>query len=138
MITTKVLIERHWSSVRMKFYKNNWDNEEVPLYFQKSLNLEDHLSRGDYIRIINNLESTFPANQILISFYENLFQESSIRSICSFLDIEYLEAKMNNSIGETKVKLDLPDELRKSSRVVFEPIYDFCKKKFSDCPWTEK
>ncbi len=68
--------------------------------------------RTEYDKTIENLESVFCNDEILISFYENLFHESEIRRIMEFLDLNYRKPDFGHVINASPEESQISDATR--------------------------
>lgn len=85
-------VERAWSAILMHLLsaqKKRFDDLKEPDYMNL-LNNSDILSKGEYQTILTNWRSVFSAEQLHISFYDNLQAnpELFLKDIFKFLNIE--------------------------------------------------
>lgn len=98
------------------------------------------IERSDYERTITELDSAIPKHRIRYLFYEHLFQQDTMMSLCGFLGIRPLPIlpQQRRNAGKTAC---LPDDLRAAFRSALDPQYRFIGKRFGkDVPaaWGRK
>lgn len=89
-------------------------------------------SRGRYDRTIKNLETVFSPDEILYVFYEELFNDSSMRRITEFLDIEYVEPDFRKMVNVARTDNPIHDELRRRVYDHYRDVYDFVAERFGE------
>jgi len=87
-------------------------------------------ARTRYDLTIRNLEQAFQLDQILYLFFEDLFHEDTMSTLASWLDISPIEGDFENVVKPATFRVDLPAELVEQIRRHYNPVYDFCQKKF--------
>lgn len=87
-------------------------------------------ARADYAGTVSGLDATFPADDLLFLFYENLFAEESLRRLCGFAKIGYRPGKIAEVRNGARLKMDLPDDARNTFLRCLAPQYDFCRDRF--------
>ena len=133
-------VERLWSQIRMAVSTRN----KAGAAFQQACEARGQLlldsrripkiERANYKRTITELEAAIPPNRIKYLFYENLFQQSTMMSLCSFLGISPLPTlpKQRSNVGQIA---HLPDDLRAAFRIALDPQYKFIRERFgADMP----
>lgn len=65
--------------------------------------------RGDYATAIQNLESVF-GEDVYFAFYEELFTDESIRSLCEFLNIPFVPGNYTIETNHNKFKKSYSEE----------------------------
>ena len=123
-------VDRIWSQLRhMKQtsadtdYVANWANAfESPAL----------CARADYRGTVTDLDDTFPAEDILYLFYEDLFSETSLSRLCTHANVSYGPADTGTVQNETQVKADMPDDARAAAQRLLAPQYAFCRDRFGD------
>lgn len=82
--------------------------------------------RGNYPKIIDNWQSVFPKEQIMIAFYEDIASDSAyfIAQLSAFLGINIDVGKLqNNKVHQAQVSLDNEDVIRHSLQCDFSLVY---------------
>lgn len=123
-------VDRLWSHLRYRD-QNTPDLNVLDAWPQM---VEDPEIAGlaDYRCTVDALDRVFPAENILFLFYEDLFCEATLRQLCTFAGAAYQPASTNESVNETTLKLDLPDQVRDALLDLLAPQYAFCRQRFSE------
>jgi hypothetical protein len=120
-------VNRFWSQLKYKSMREKFNHLEK---------FEDYLSdpiftlRTDYRRTITELLSVVDKNNVHFIFYENLFSDQAITSLCAFLDIDYMQADFSNRVNPTFAdEIDASRRQRAFSKFhfVYEYINDYFK-----------
>ncbi len=129
-------IERLHSAARMNVRDRGHDGEsDVPpdvAVFEKLLSDDTQMGRSNYEMTITNLEAVFPVEDIHYAFYEDLFNETSIKKVTDFLGITYEKPDFDARLNTTEKTSDLPIELLETARRELAPVYDFVQARFPD------
>lgn len=128
-------IERLWSAIRMRA------KQQTELSFDDSCDLivnellsnpaHPMLTRSDYIRTLDNLESVVPHDKFLCVFYEEMFSKKVCKKISNFLDVSYIEPNLLSAVNQGE-SLDLDDRTYNSLYSMLECQYVYLKKKFGE------
>ena len=128
--------DRLWSHIR--------HNAHV---FQE--NIEDHCAhitepayylRSDYQRTIQELYKSTGKHNILLMFYEELFCDESIKTICQFCGIDFIPADYTNFSNKGKISKTLSPGLRYNFIQHLHHVYKYVNELFAgDIPnsWKE-
>lgn len=131
-------VERAWSQFRMLERDRNIPAEQSVQRFPQALRNETIYLRSNYVRTLHQLLQAVPRSQVFLGFYENLFQEKSIRSLCDFLLIEERPADFDEKVNAGD-EIELPSQLREAARRYFQPVYqavgDFFGRLGVAVPW---
>lgn len=87
-------------------------------------------ARTRYDKTIQNLESVFSPSDTHYVFFEELFTTETMNGIEKWLNISPIPADFDERIGPGTHKVSIPQELRKDIRNHYQPVYEFCEKKF--------
>lgn len=79
--------------------------------------------RTRYDLTIANLEAVFRPEQIFYGFYEELFDQASVRALCRFLGLPYLEPDLAKRVNESRTDHVLPDALRAEVAQAYAMVY---------------
>lgn len=90
------------------------------------------LARSDYAGTIADLDMTFPPEDVLYLFYEDLFAEPALQRLCRFADVPYQPGDTDQRQNRTKVEAPLPDDARAAFLDVLSAQYAFCRDRFGD------
>ncbi len=141
-------VDRLQSLVRMNFiiegvYQPSYQAEVGAML--EHCNSITNLYTGDYSTIVPKLDRVFKSN-VHYEFYENLFQDKSIKNICTFIDVSFHQPNYNfnphQHISFNPHPNKTPNVLTESDRLHFEnlyqPIYDYTAKRFPEVKklWT--
>ncbi|MFN3208111.1 MAG: sulfotransferase [Roseovarius sp.] len=92
-------------------------------------------ARADYAGILDALDATFPADDLLYLFYETLFAAPALRRLCAFAGLAYAGTGDPAPRNETSVDTPLPDAARAALRDQLAPQYAYCRTRFgTDIP----
>lgn len=120
-------VDRLWSHLR---FLQQLDRKFDPQRdWEKRLNDPATLARCDYKRTIEALERTFPEQDILLLFYETLF-EHGFSDLCSWLDLSPPVIDSGRRENETKLKMNLSEEAASAFRLLLKSQYAFCHRRF--------
>lgn len=86
--------------------------------------------RTRYDLTLSSLDSAFDPDQLLLLFYEELFQDSSIASICRFLDIDVRPADFSARVNAAPDAGEIDPDFRKAARERLNVVYEFCASRF--------
>ncbi len=89
-------------------------------------------ARANYRETVSLLDASYPPDDILYLFYENLFTEPALSRLCRFADADYRPGETSVRQNDTTVELDLPDDARQAFLRLLEPQYAFCRQRFGD------
>ncbi len=129
-------VERIWSQLRMGRREATKSN---PNYINPLSEKEELLSfytheqcefRTKYDLTIRNLESAFPESHIHYEFYENLFNDNSIKKITQFLNLPFLKPNFSFEVNTTIKENNLPDDVIESVVNHYSDTYHYCAEKF--------
>jgi hypothetical protein len=125
--------ERFWSRVRKLAKKTNDSGQNVraeDLFF--SLIKEERVAaRSMYHVTIENVLAVFPEDRVHFGFFENLFNDESVRRITGFLGIEFKKGKYGQVKNPTPPR-EMTDEMKDLARKTFAPVYEYCFDRFGD------
>ncbi|MEM8647093.1 MAG: sulfotransferase domain-containing protein, partial [Pseudomonadota bacterium] len=122
-------VDRLWSHLR---YRDRHDAErDVRHTWPERIKDSEMLAFSDYRATVEALEAVFPPEDLLFLFYEELFSGPAFKELSAFAGVTYTRPDSAQSVNETPLKLDLPDEAREALRGLLEPQYAFCRKRFA-------
>ncbi|GAB5448601.1 sulfotransferase [Gymnodinialimonas sp.] len=90
------------------------------------------LARADYAGTIDDLEITFPPDDVLYLFYEDLFTVPALQRLCAFADVPYQPGDTDQRQNRTRVDTPLPDDAKAAFREVLAGQYAFCRERFGE------
>jgi hypothetical protein len=127
-------VERFYSQTRM--FKNKLKPKAKRRVDTDSL--AEHrrfMELSCYENTIRALEATFEREEIIYLFYETLFREESIRSLCLSLGMDYRPADFQAVVNSSGTRDPNPASIHERLLTKFEPTYQFCRHKFgADVP----
>lgn len=123
-------IDRLWSQLRY-MQQINPENDALTKW-PDAIRSPRVCARANYKATVGDLDYTFPADDILYLFYEDLFNEASLRQICEFAGIRYLPPDSVETSNRTIIKLGLPENARAAFARLLAPQYEFCRERFGD------
>ena len=133
-------VDRIWSQIRMQQGRRPERFPEsaemmVPKLFDDPL----YASRSQYEHTIRNLDAVFDPDQLWFGFYEQLFDEETVRDICRFLGVDYHEpdfGKMAN-VSAAKTVEALPDDVVRTVATHLRETYQVVAERFPDTDLTK-
>ena len=89
------------------------------------------VDRTRYDLTISNLRAAFPAEALFLGFYETLFCDASVRSLCEFLGLPFKSGEYRQRVNaSTNQQLSLASDQIAAGRSVFAETYAFCRREF--------
>lgn len=123
-------VERLWSHLRHLQEVNPDGN--VAMRWKEAIQSPQICARADYRGTVWDLDATFPPEDILYLFYEDLFHETALQSLCRFAGVAYRPGETGEARNRTRVEIDLPQEAREAFLHLLAPQYAFCRERFGD------
>lgn len=123
-------VDRMWSQLRHMTQTN--PENDLTKNWVEAFQAPRILARADYCGTVTDLDKTFPPQDILYLFYEDLFTESALRELCAHADTDYAPADANTRRNETALKIEMPQEARAAAHRLLAPQYAFCRDRFGD------
>ncbi len=133
-ITLKVLyvmrdpVDRLWSQLR-HLQQMKPENDAITRW-PDALASEAVMARADYAATLAALDAVFAPDQVLHLFYETLFEETSLRTLCRFLGVAYQPGDPSRRMNETQIRLSLPADARAAFADRLAPQYAACRARF--------
>lgn len=122
--------ERFWSQCRMRAALKEEERTAAQIC-DDSLRDPGFVDRGRYDWTIARLQRVFPGESLLFLFYEDMFQDASIKRICDFLEIGYAPPDFTREINKSP-EAALDPARRSRITEVFSPVYDFVDAEFGE------
>lgn len=124
-------LRRIYSALRKRDVLNKENANEA---FSAALSDPRMVDRTRYDITIANLRAVFPIESLFFGFYESLFCDASIRSLCEFLGLAFesgnYEQYVNTSTGQEFASLTA-DQIE-AGRSAFAQTYAFCRREFGN------
>ena len=125
-------VERCLSAVRMNL---KIDGQVADAKTEERLLLSVHTSERyeiatRYDKTITALESVFSKNEIYYAFYESLFTEPTIRSLCDFLGRPYLEAQFDKMVNVSRTSNQINNTAKQTVFNHYKDVYRFITRHF--------
>ena len=117
-------VDRLWSQLRMDGRKGRAD-------WQARWDRATHLGRSDYRRTIGSLEAAVPGEDILYLFFEDLFTEGAIRSLCTHLGLTYVAPDFSEKVYEG-APAEADPGLLAAARARLAPVYEYIRDRFGN------
>ena len=122
-------VERFWSQCR--FEAPGSFEQSADKVYERALRDPQFLERTRYDVTIARLRAVFGAEELLLLFYEDLFDYATIERLCRFLHVAYVKPDVAIRIHASAAgALDQARRLR--AREIFAPVYAFIEKEFAD------
>ena len=100
--------------------------------FDECLQRPGFALRGAYDLIYANLEQAFGRDGFHTAFYETLFSDDSIASLCGFLGLPFEPGNYDRRTNASRLEFKPSPEQISKARKKFAPVYDFCQEKFGN------
>lgn len=132
-------LERLWSNIRMMggFGGRTGDAaaERARTIAREYLDggQGDVVERSDYRAMLERMSAAIRPENLLIEFYERLFQQDTIDRICDFLGITRVAAQFDHRVNVSQT-LDLAERWRRPMLDRLAPQYEFVANRFPDVP----
>ncbi|MDJ0630711.1 MAG: sulfotransferase [Rhodobacter sp.] len=123
-------VDRLWSQLRHMTQSN--PDKDLVKNWADAFQSPRVCARADYRGVVGDLDDTFPAENILYLFYENLFTDASLTKLCDHAGASLGQADPGNVLNETSVKTEMPDDARAAAQALLAPQYAFCRDRFGD------
>ena len=124
-------VDRLWSQ-QLRHMQSINPEAKVAERWREAIEAPRIVARADYRGTVWDLDDTFPADDILYLFYENLFTEPALRRLCAFAGIGYQPGRPHERQNEKTLDLAAPDGAREAFLRVLAPQYAFCRERFGD------
>jgi hypothetical protein len=86
--------------------------------------------RSRYDQTVARLERVFSPEDVAFFFYETLFQEASVRELCSFLKLSYIPVDFGRRVNEAPNDASISEGLRREVYEFYKPVYDYISERF--------
>lgn len=86
--------------------------------------------RTRYDLTIENLRGEFKQDELLFLFYEELFSDASIETICQFLGVDFMPADFSVRINCSPDIGFVDNEFKVAARNALDGVYGFCAEQF--------
>ena len=127
-------VERVWSAVRMDARRRGIDHEGAAENRLKKVTDDDQYARRTrYDATIAKIDETFGRDAAFYGFYESLFDESTLRGLCTFLGIDFHEPDLGRQVNVSpKEDGELADDTVRALVQRFAPVYEAVAARFPD------
>jgi len=104
----------------------------------ESTHLRQHFASPEYaVRTrydvtIKNVEAVFNPDEIYYAFYEELFKESTIKNLCNYLEIPYIEPDFSHQPNKSRTTNEIPEALKCEIANFYRPVYEHISAKFGE------
>jgi hypothetical protein len=120
-------VERMYSQLRLNQYMGV---AQVKDAYASALSTPGIMLRTRYDLTLANLESEFQPDELLVLFYEELFQAGALESICRFLDIDVRPADFSARVNYAPDAGEIDPDFRRAARERLDVVYEFCASHF--------
>ncbi len=121
-------VDRVWSLLRHRARRPGFD---ANLDFDQTIASQGVARRSDYVHTLEALDAAFPAEDVFVEFYENLFAEGTIRRLCHFLEIPYQPAPFDKVVSRS-VEKPMTAEQRNRLREILRPVYAYAAERYGE------
>lgn len=122
-------IDRIWSALRMASKKRQ--NANCLTNFEKFIVKDRFSVRTNYQQTLSKVYTIFPKERVFVEFYENLFKPNTIKELCHFCGIAYLEPNLEKRVFEGP-PAQLTPEMRQSIYNQYHHVYDWAEKEYGE------
>jgi len=128
-------VDRLWSQVR--FHKRFYPDINFNNYYINSFDKRYIIQLSKYDEILTLLFKIFDSKNILIIFFEHLFnenfKEASLKLICDFIGVTYISSTVKEKINAS-ISVQLNNNLRLLGIQKLLPTYKFVLNTFENTP----
>jgi len=124
-------IQKFWSALRMKERRINGYIASNEFYSELNGHTEA-VKMTLYQNTYNNLVKVFDKDDLFFGFYETMFSDEFIRSLCEFLNIEFLPGNYQRIVNAGNVSRELSPEMIEAAKERFQSVYQFARNVFPD------
>jgi len=122
-------VDRLWSHMR---FSEEFDTiEDLEERIDTILQRRIYSERSNYKRTIQNLRQVFEPEQLHFAFYEDLFTDAAVASLCQFLEISNMPANFERKLN-VSIKLPLSPLIRPKAVAALREQYDFVQDQFGE------
>lgn len=126
--------ERIWSSIRMghgryEGVRAKGTPEELAL---RNFAAQHQAVRTRYDRTLAAMDAVFGPDEIVVEFYERLFDRDVLQRICARIGIDFHEPDFGHRVNVSKTKAELPVETAKKIADHYGVVYDAVAERFPD------
>ncbi len=126
-------VERIWSSERMYSRRRPGRAEgSAEDRLLRTYANGFHESRTRYHDTMTALEQVFPADHIYYGLYESLFEEPSLRRLCDFAGIDYLQPDLELRLNPSPKQAELSEATVREIATHYREVYDVAAERFGD------
>lgn len=122
-------VERVWSATKMRERHSERGADRLRL-FREMLDHPGTIARTTYDVTLDALETAFSPDQLFVGFFEQLFKEATIRTLCGFLTVLFMAGRYDEPVHQGATAAELEPELATVARQRFAPTYDYCMNRF--------
>lgn len=125
-------VERMISMVRMEIRNSNGNatqENEIEL-IKKRYNNPAVKLRADYKSTIESTSAAFKESDFLVLFFEELFSDDKIAEVCSFLNLPFISANLDNKKNVSETSNTIPMEVRSLVAKECSDVLEYCADKF--------
>lgn len=133
-------VDRMWSNVRMNAMRRLEEgqslNEFANLILERLVKSGHHpslMQRSDYAGTLEKMDRALPAEDCKVVFFERLFQEKTVRSICTFLGIKYQSADFKKKVHAGRATA-MRGDLKIAARALLDDQYKAVEARFGELP----
>lgn len=121
-------VERFWSQCRMRAAVKG-ETRSAEQICDSAYQDPGFVDRARYDWTVERLQKAFPAEELLFLFYEQMFNDSVIRQVCGFLEIDFAPANFGQEINKSP---EAPLDAARQERIrgLLSPVYDFVDVRF--------
>lgn len=126
-------VERVWSAVRMDVRRSgNTDDGAVEARLRNIADGDQYDRRTRYEVAIAAADRAF-GDEVFYGFYERLFAEGTLRALCGFLGIDYVEPDLGRQVNVSpKGDGDLAEDTVRGLVARFAPVYEAVGARFPE------
>jgi hypothetical protein len=126
-------VERAWSAVRMDVRRSGNTDEGAVEARLRSIAADDQYDRRTrYDLAISTADQVF-GDEVFYGFYERLFDASTLRDLCGFLGIDFVQPDLGRQVNVSpKEDGELADDTVRGLVARFAPVYEAVAARFPD------
>jgi hypothetical protein len=124
-------VERVWSAVRMDVRRSGNTDEGAVEGRLRAVAVGDQYDRRTRYDLAMSTADRAFGDEVFYGFYERLFDASTLRDLCAFLGIEFVEPDLGRQVNVSpKVDGDLAEQTVRGLVAHFAPVYEAVAARF--------
>lgn len=127
-------VERCISATRMLLKAKGvpWTSEDENRHLESHFRSEVVGLRTRYDQTIRNIETVFSNDEILYLFYEDMFNDATLRQVHEFLGLSHIPGDFAKEVNVSRTDNVIDPELRRQIYFHYRTVYEFVAERFGE------